>query len=180
MHTRAIPAPLLALVALALLGFGPALVRAQDATPMAEAPPAATRPNEGWALHIDTKLHFPGDPQAIAHHWCKPVAGGMFQCLIFTSDAPDARLVAVETIVDPATYNAFDAAEQQLWHYHKEELPRIEATLPDLSAEEAAAVVPTLEETYGKLYLLWDPTVDDRPVGQPEALRYLGEATPTP
>jgi hypothetical protein len=39
--------------------------------------------------------------------------------------------------------------------------------LPDLSPEEAAPIVESLQETYGKLYLLWDPTVEDLPVGEP-------------
>lgn len=43
----------------------------------------------------------------------------------------------------------------------------VEATFPDLSAEEAAPIGESLQETYRKLYLLWDPIVDDRPIGQP-------------
>ena len=70
-------------------------------------------------------------------------------------------------VVDAATYAEFDAAEQTLWHYHKTEIPLVEATLPDLSAEEAAKVVASLEETYGKLYLLWDPGLVDQPIGYP-------------
>lgn len=146
-----------------------------------EATPAAAGPGEGWQLHIDTKLHFPGDPEAIAHHRCKGVAGGMFECLIFPSDDPDATLVAVEVIVDAATYDRFDAAEQELWHYHKTEIPRVEATLPDVPADQAAEIAKSLEETYGKLYILWDPSVSDLPTGQPIATGYLGdEGTPAP
>jgi hypothetical protein len=148
---------------LALLGLVPALTAdAQDATPM-----AAARPSVGFELHIDAKAHFPGDPAAIAHHYCKAVAGGMFECLLFASDDPDAPLVGIEVVVDTATFEGFDEAEQKLWHYHKEEIPLVDAQLPDLSAEEAADVVAMLEETYGKLYLLWDPTAGDLPIGQP-------------
>jgi hypothetical protein len=148
---------------LALLGLTPVLtVAAQDATPMAVA-----RPSAGFELHIDAKAHFPGDPAAIAHHYCKAVASGMFECLLFASDDPDAPLVGIEVVVDAATFEGFDAAEQKLWHYHKVEIPLVDARLPELSADEAANVVAMLEETYGKLYLLWDPTVGDLPIGQP-------------
>jgi hypothetical protein len=124
-------------------------------------------PGDGWTLHIDAKQHFPGDPDAIAHHYCKAVAGGLIECLLFDSDAADARLVGVEVIADAATYDQFDPAEQARWHYHKDEIPKVEATLPDLSAEEAAKVVAQIEETYGKLYVLWDPTLTELPVGEP-------------
>ena len=139
----------------------------QEATPDAAADASLNKPSAGWDLHIDAKLHFPGDPEAIAHHYCKPVAGGLIECLLFDSDEPDARLVGVEVIVDGATYEELDAAEQEFWHYHKEEIPKVEATLPDLSAEEAAQVVAQIKETYGKLYILWDPTQNELPTGEP-------------
>jgi hypothetical protein len=37
---------------------------------------AGPKPSEGWTLHIDAKLHFPGKPDMIAHHYCKGVSGG--------------------------------------------------------------------------------------------------------
>ena len=165
---------------LALLGLAPVLTTgAQDATPM-----VASRPSAGYVLHIDAKAHFPGDPAAIAHHYCKAVAGGMFECLLFASDDPDAPVVGIEVVVDAATFEGFNAAEQKLWHYHKDEIPLVDAQLPELSAEEAADVVAMLEETYGKLYLLWDPTAGDLPTGQPfvpdvHAMVAAG-GTPTP
>jgi len=180
MHHRVSLTTVLVFAALALAGLAPALTAdAQDATPT-----AAGRPSAGWDLHIDAKAHFAGDPAAIAHHACKAVAGGMFECMLFASDDPDAPLVGVEAIVDTATWQGFDAAEQGLWHYHKEEIPLVDAQLPELTADEAAAVVATLEETYGKVYLLWDPTASELPTGQPfvhdihAAVAAMG--TPTP
>ena len=161
-----VPPAVLALFA-GLLALGPLL--AADAQ---DDPAAAGRPGEGWTLHVVAKMHFPGDPEALAHHYCKPVAGGMIECLLFASDEPDARLVGVEVIVDTATWESFDPAEQALWHYHREEIPVVEATLPDLSPEEAAPIVESLQETYGKLYLLWDPTVEDLPVGEPSLSQF--------
>jgi hypothetical protein len=130
-------------------------------------PETAGKPYDGFTLHLDAKMHFPGNHEAIAHHYCKNVADGMIECLIFDSEAADAHLVGIETIVSPEVYNSFDPAEQTYWHYHKTEFPKVEATLPDLSAEEAAKVVAAAEETYGKVYLLWDPTVHELPVGEP-------------
>ena len=128
---------------------------------------ATPRPSDGWALHIDAKLHFPGKPDMIAHHWCKAVRGGMTECLLYDGDADDARLVGAEVIVGPDVYQKFRAAEKKLWHFHKTEIPKVSATLPDLSADEAAKVVKDIENTYGKIYLLWDPGKGDVPTGRP-------------
>ncbi len=135
-----------------------------QASPVAQA---EDKPHQGFNLHIDAEQHFPGDDKKIAHHYCKQVKGGMFECQLYDSDDKDARLVGVETVVDTKTWQGFDAGEKGLWHYHKEEIPKINAKLPDLSEEEAAKVVETLNETYGKVYLLWDPAVSELPVGNP-------------
>jgi len=130
------------------------------------APAGNPKPSEGWTLHIDALLHFPGKPGMVAHHYCKPVQG-LIECQLYDSDAPNARLVGIETIVDAATYAKFPEAEKRMWHYHKTEIPKVSATLPDLSAEEAAKVVKSIEETYGKIYLAWDPSLETLPSGTP-------------
>lgn len=130
------------------------------------APAGSAKPSEGWTLHIEALLHFPGKPSMVAHHYCKPVSG-MIECQLYDSDAPDARLVGVETVVDAATYAKFPESEKRMWHYHKTEIPLVSARLPDLSPEEAAKVVKSLEDTYGKIYLLWDPGTRTLPTGNP-------------
>jgi hypothetical protein len=134
---------------------------------VAETRAAQPRPSDGFTLHIDAKMHFPGKPEMIAHHWCKPVAGGLVQCQLFDSDNADARLVGVEVVVPAATFRSFTATEKAMWHYHKTEIPKVSATLPDLSPEEARKVAKSLEETYGKIYLLWDPSRSSLPLGRP-------------
>ena len=128
---------------------------------------ADLKPTEGWTLHIDAKRHFPSKPNLLAHHYCKEVSGGLTECQIYDSDSPDAKLVGVEVIVSPETYKTFSAAEKARWHYHKTEIPKVSATLPDLSPAEAAKVVREIEGTYGKVYLLWEPGKGQPAVGQP-------------
>lgn len=157
------------------LGRGRASAQAEG-TPI----PGGEQPSAGWTLHIDAKLHFPGDPDRIAHHWCKPVAGGMIECQLYDGNGADASLVGVEVVVPAATWQTFGATEQALWHYHKVEIPLVDATLPDSSPDEAATVVASLQETYGKVYLLWDPSQTDQPTGQPSVYVLPTEtATPT-
>jgi len=126
------------------------------------------KPSDNFTLHIDATKHFPSNPDIIAHHYCKVVTGGLIECMLFDSDLEDARLVGVETVVNPEIYNKFDEAEKALWHYHKAEFPRVDVKLPDLSPEEADKVIKSLEETYGKLYILWDPGKSDLPLGRPD------------
>lgn len=133
----------------------------------AEVKTSGDKPSEGFTLHIDAKKHFPGKPEMIAHHYCKGVADGLTECQLYDSDAKDARLVGVEVIVGPDMYKSFNAAEKTQWHYHKDEIPKVDAKLPDLSEEEAVKVVKSIEDTYGKIYLLWDPGKGDQPVGNP-------------
>lgn len=147
------------------VGLLVSLLFAAQASVAQTAPAAGMKPSNGWSLHIDALKHFSGVP---AHHWCKGnLAGGLTECQLFDGDAPDARLAGVEVVVDSATWKKLAASERALWHYHKTEIPKVSATLPDLSAEEAAKVAKDLEETYGKIYLLWDPGRKSLPTGRP-------------
>ncbi len=129
--------------------------------------PSAMKPSDGWTLHIDAKQHMPKMPDMVIHHYCKPVSGGLIECQLYDSDKSDARLIGVEMVVDAATYNKFNKKEKALWHYHKTEIPKVDAVLPDLSAEEAAKTLKSLENTYGKVYILWNPAKNESPVGKP-------------
>jgi len=136
--------------------------------PPVPAQQAKAKPADGWSLHIDAQMHFPGKPDMIAHHYCKAgLAGGLSQCQLYDSDAPDARMAGVEVVVAADVWKKLGPAERARWHYHKTEVPKVKPTLPDLSAEEAAKVAKSLEETYGKIYVLWDPAHGSLPTGRP-------------
>ncbi len=163
------------------LAFG----RVAPSTVAQDATPTVTNPGAGERGHFDLAVHFAWDPAAIAHHWCKPVAGGFVECLIYANDNPDAPLVAVEEVVDEATYNGFDPAEQQLWHSNVAEAAAgADPNRPAPSLAEAATAAAQADgATYGKLILLGDPeTVGDLPAGPPRVI-YPSETepgTPTP
>ena len=133
---------------------------------------ASTNPTQGFTLHIDAERHFGNAyPTQVAHHWCKAVEG-MTECLIFDGDANDARLVEVETIVSPAVYKTFAPQEQALWHYHKVEIPKVNAKLPDMTPAEAQKTVAAMTDTYGKVWMLWNPmaTPHGEPIGRPTVI----------
>ena len=127
----------------------------------------AIKPTEGWTLHVDAKKHIPKMPDIVVHHYCKPVSGGLTECQLYDSDKPDARLIGVEVIVNKETWNKFSKKEKGLWHYHKTEIPKVDAVLPDVSPEEAAKIIKSIDETYGKVYILWDPAKKE-PLGNPQ------------
>src|SRR5215204_1243958 len=152
---------------------------AQDATPV------GTNPSAGERAHLDLAVHFPWDPALIAHHWCKPVTGGFVECLIYASDDPDAPEVAVEEVVDEATYQGFDPAEQQLWHSNVAEAAAgSDPNRPAPSLEEAAAEAEAAGgATYGKIILFGDPeSFGELPLGSPRVIYPVGTepGTPTP
>lgn len=127
-------------------------------------------PTTGWTIHIDAKRHIAGDLDAIAHHYCKGgLPGGVTACQLYDSDENNARLIGVEFIIDADAYAALPETEQALWHHHKEEIGQVDPTLPDMTEEEAEEFVKSIEETYGKIFLVWDSPKDELPVGQPQA-----------
>jgi hypothetical protein len=130
---------------------------------------ASTNPSIGWNLHIDAEQHFgSAHPKEIAHHWCKPVSNGLTECQIYNSDAADAQLVAVETIVGPDVYKTYPASEQAMWHWHKTEIAKVNATMPDTPPDQAKKIVDQISPTYGKIWLLFDPlSTNDQPIGEP-------------
>jgi hypothetical protein len=137
------------------------------AAPVAKA--AHGTPSAGWTIHIDAEKHFPNHQKEVAHHWCRAVAGapGMLECQLYASDDNNAPLVGTEVIVSAATYKSFSLKEQAMWHYHKTEIPKVNAKMPDVSAVAAKKMVAALTETYGKNFILWDPMDNKLPIGQP-------------
>ena len=100
-----------------------------------------------WNLygHIDAKKHVPKMPDLVVHHYCKRVSGGLTECRLYDSDKPDARVIGVEVIVGKETWKKFSKKERSLWRYHKTEIPKVEATLLDVNAEEGAKILNKCE-----------------------------------
>lgn len=127
-------------------------------------------PTGGWNIHIDAKRHIAGDLDAVAHHYCKGgLSGGVTACQLYDSDDENARLVGVEFIIGADAYEGLPEAEKELWHYHKDEIAKVEPVLPEMTDEEAAEFITDVEETYGKIFLVWNSSKDELPVGQPQA-----------
>jgi Protein of unknown function (DUF1264) len=133
-------------------------------------------------LHIEAIRHI--DPNAtqgnqqqqqdifnlIVHHHCKVYDDMTATCLLFPTGMNDQdKLYGIEYVIPANQYNTLPQEEKKYWHYHLTELPRVNATLPDMTAEEAAKVKPVLDETYGKVVYFWQYG-DQLPIGEPKAV----------
>jgi hypothetical protein len=102
-------------------------------------------------LHIEAIRHI--DPNAtkgsqqqdifnlIVHHHCKVYDDMSATCLLFPTGMNDQdKLYGIEYVIPANQYNTLPEEGKKYWHYHLTELPRVNATLPDMTAEKAAKV----------------------------------------
>ena len=127
-------------------------------------------------LHIQAVRHVMPDDgdnsklNVIVHHHCKIYDDNTQACLLFPTGMKDQdKPYGMEYIITTEQFNTLSEEEQKLWHYHKTEIPRAKANLPDLTAEEAEELLPIINETYGKVFYFWQ-LGNEYPVGQPSIL----------
>jgi hypothetical protein len=131
-------------------------------------------------LHIEAIRHI--DPNAtqqqqqqdifnlIVHHHCKVYDDMTAACLLFPTGMNDQdKPYGIEYVIPANMYNTLPEEEKKYWHHHLTELPRVKATTPDMTAEEAAKVKPVLDGTYGKVVYFWQ-LGDPLPIGEPTAI----------
>ncbi len=119
--------------------------------------------------HLVPDSHDIHDPklQTVVHHHCKAYDDGTLLCLMFHSGMKDQdKPIGFEYIITTEQYTALPEGEKKYWHYHKTEIPRAKASLPDMTSEEVAKVIPAINETYGKVVYFQQPQ-DKFPLGEP-------------
>jgi len=129
-------------------------------------------------LHIQAIRHIVPDTdsvhdpklQIIVHHHCKAYDDGTLICLMFPTGMKDQdKPIGFEYIITAEQYNTLPEEEKKYWHYHKSEIPRAKASLPDLTGDEAAKLIPAINETYGKV-MYFQKLGDKFPLGEPHVL----------
>ncbi len=121
-------------------------------------------------IHRDTDSVSDPKLQIVVHHHCKAYDDGTLLCLMFPDGMKDQdKPMGFEYIITTAQYNRLPEAEKKYWHYHKTEIPRAKASLPDLTAEEAGKLIPAINETYGKV-VYFQKLGDPFPIGEPYVL----------
>lgn len=122
--------------------------------------------------HIKPDTDSVNDPklQVVVHHHCKAYDDGTLLCLMFPTGMKDQdKPIGFEYIITTAQYNELPDNEKRYWHYHKTEIPRAKANLPDLTGEEAEKLLPAINETYGKV-IYFQKLGDQYPIGEPYVL----------
>src|ERR687897_456552 len=106
----------------------------------------------------------------IVHHHCKVYDDMTAACLLFPTGMNDQdKPYGIEYVIPGNMYNTLPEEEKKYWHHHLTELPKVKATTPDMTAEEAAKVKPVLDGTYGKVVYFWQ-LGDPLPIGEPTAI----------
>lgn len=123
-------------------------------------------------LHIEAINHLipDGDDSVldmIVHHHCKMYNDMTAACLLFPTGMGDQdKPYGIEYVIGADSYAELSDEEKTFWHYHKTELPNVNAKLPDLTLDETKPLMPILNETYGKVVYFWK-LGDKYPIGEP-------------
>jgi hypothetical protein len=162
-----LPTPFRLLLATAILAL--------SARPLTAQAPSADHGNPLSALHAHVcGFHFYRDDPSRAlrvHHYCAHVTGQVFQCVIYDSPAPRARLIGVEYIISEALFIALSPEEKTLWHSHRYEVMSGLLTAPGADATAEKKLMAELVTTYGKTWHLWQVDRGDTlPLGLPQLM----------
>ncbi|TNM70485.1 DUF1264 domain-containing protein [Streptomyces sp. NP160] len=158
-------------VQVARAGHGPSLrLRALDT---AAALVQRKRPLEAVSTHLNGFHFYAHDlgRQVEATHLCSHRRDGLHQCVIYDSDAPDARLIGVEYIVSEERFRELPEEERRLWHSHRHEVRSGTLVAPGAPGAAEHAHVEHLAGTYGKTFHTWQHDRDrEVPLGPPQLM----------
>eukprot|EP00879_Flechtneria_rotunda_P000224 GHRR01000298.1.p1 GENE.GHRR01000298.1~~GHRR01000298.1.p1 ORF type:complete len:257 (+),score=68.82 GHRR01000298.1:291-1061(+) len=109
--------------------------------------------------------------QVRAHHFCSHVNEEMRQCIVYDSDAPNARLIGIEYIISRQLYEGLPEDEKKYWHSHVYEVTsgQLAALGVPLPAQNIEA--HKLLDTYGKTWHFWQVDLGHPlPYGPPQLM----------
>jgi hypothetical protein len=113
----------------------------------------------------DTKRQF------ITQHYCtghaRGDAGQVFQCVLFDSTKPDAKLVGVEYIISDDEYKKLPEDEKKYWHAHTYEVLGGGLIAPDMDPAEEKKFMKAILTTWGKAWHTWPDLSKNVPIGPP-------------
>lgn len=132
-------------------------------------------PLEAMSTYLNG-LHMYADEmgrQVEATHFCIHLRHDLHQCVIFDSNAPDARLIGIEYIISEERFRSLPEEEKQLWHSHHYEVKSGILTAPGVPEIAENAYFSDLVSTYGKTFHNWQYDRDDFPYGIPQLMMGL-------
>ncbi len=109
-------------------------------------------------------FHFYADDmgrQVEANHYCTHLTEDFHQCVIYSSNQRDAKLIGIEYIVSEKVFRTLPDDEKRLWHSHNYEVKSGELVAPGVPDVAEHAFMQDLVTTYGKTWHTWQ--IDQSP-----------------
>jgi hypothetical protein len=124
-------------------------------------------------MHLCGFHFYSGDParSVRVEHYCSHLNAEVFQCVVYDSPAPNARLIGVEYVISEALFRQLPAEEKQLWHSPRYEVLAGLLTAPELAPAAEKELMAEFAGTYGKTWTLWQVDRGDTlPLGLPKLM----------
>ena len=154
---------------LGALGAGLPLRAADHDGKAAAAGPLAGPHAHFCGIHMAKK-----DPkfQLVTQHYCTAHTGEhgdgqLFQCVLFDSAGPNAKLLGVEYIIGDEVYRKLPDAEKKYWHAHTYEVLGGGLIAPGMKPEDEQKFMKMILTTWGKAWHTWPDPKSPVPVGEP-------------
>lgn len=133
----------------------------------------AKRPIDAMSEYLNG-FHFYADDmgrQVEANHYCTHLTEDFHQCVIYSSNQKDAKLIGIEYIVSERVFKSLPDEEKRLWHSHNYEVESGELVAPRVPALAEHAFMKDLVTTYGKTWHTWQIDRDQTfPMGIPQLM----------
>jgi hypothetical protein len=140
----------------------------------------ATAPPDPTGHSTPPHVHFCGihiakqDPkfQLIVQHYCAAHTsdkdrGAMFQCVLFDSGSPNAKLPGVEYVITDQSYRQLPDGEKKYWHPHTYEVLAGGLIAPGMEPDEEMKFMKMILTTWGKTWHTWPDPRTSVPLGEP-------------
>jgi len=109
--------------------------------------------------------------QVEANHFCTHLSEDFHQCVIYSSNAANAKLIGIEYIVSEKVFRTLPDEEKKLWHSHNYEVKSGELIAPGIPEIAGHTFMQDLVSTYGKTWHTWQiDRYQDFPTGIPQLM----------
>ena len=134
--------------------------------------PVGSSPLAGGHAHFCGIHMVKKDPkvQIVTQHYCAAHSGDgddLFQCILFDSNKPNAKLLGVEYIISDKVYRTLPDAEKVYWHAHTYEVLGGGLIAPGMTPEDESKFMKMILTTWGKAWHTWPDPATAVPTGEP-------------
>lgn len=115
-------------------------------------------PLEGFSIYLVGFHPMKDHPevQVEAHHYCHQVNEDFAQCVLFDSNARDARMHGLEYIISEKLFDGLPEPEKKYWHPHNGEILSGQLIAPGIPAAAEKSLMKRKMNSYGKTWHVWN------------------------